>query len=114
MNIIRVTKMAKNRIDAVFTGDKYIFLSPDFGIVAVAERQNNDMVNSSATHFHIERSEQIAKEMIESVIAENEKKLTIFNVVCTYFLNECNLPQHNLPYLADVILFYPNKNNKEA
>lgn len=114
MNIIRVTKSAKNRIDAIFTGDKYIFLSPDFGIVAVAERQKNDMVNPYATHFHIERSEQIANKMIESVIEENEIRLTNFNVVCTYFLNEYNLPQHNLPYLANVTLYNPNKNNKES
>lgn len=114
MNIIRVTKTAKNRIDAIFTGDKYIFLSPDFGIVAVAERQKQDEKFPKTTHFHIERSEQIAKQMVEFVICENERRFTNYNVVCTHFLNESNLPQRCLPYLVDVTLFNPNSKNKEG
>ena len=36
MNIIRVTKTSRNRVDVVFTGDKYLFLNPDNGLIALA------------------------------------------------------------------------------
>lgn len=38
MNIIRVTKTSRNRVDAIFTGYQYLFFQADFGLVAVAER----------------------------------------------------------------------------
>ena len=42
MNVIRVTGNTKNRIDAIFTGSKYLFFSPDFGLVAIATRISMD------------------------------------------------------------------------
>lgn len=41
MNIIRVTKTARNRVDVIFTGYQYLFFHADFGLVAVAERGQN-------------------------------------------------------------------------
>lgn len=38
MNIIRVTKTLRNRVDVVFTGDKYLFFNPDNGLIALAQR----------------------------------------------------------------------------
>lgn len=32
MKIIRLTKTSRNRVDVVFTGDKYLFINPDFGL----------------------------------------------------------------------------------
>lgn len=29
MNVIRVAKTARNRVDVVFAGDKYLFFNPD-------------------------------------------------------------------------------------
>lgn len=36
MNVIRVTKTARNRVDVVFTGDKYLFFNPDNGLIALS------------------------------------------------------------------------------
>lgn len=107
MNIIRITKSKKERFDAIFTGSKYFFLNPTFGLVAVASRKEQNSKNPYATHFDIERTEQISKQMIIDVITENERTCTCFNVVCPHFKNEDNLPQHTLPYLVDAVLIDP-------
>lgn len=109
MNIIRITKSKKERFDAIFTGSKYLFLNPTFGLVAVASRKEQ---NSHATHFDIERTEQISKQMIIDVIAENERAYTGFNVVYPHFKNEDNLPQHTLSYLVDAVLIDPKTSTK--
>ena len=41
MNIIRVTKTARNRVDVIFTGYQYLFFHADFGLVAIAESEDN-------------------------------------------------------------------------
>lgn len=55
MNIIRATGNTKNRIDAIFTGSKYLFFSPDFGLVAIATRISMD---ENCSYFNVELTEQ--------------------------------------------------------
>lgn len=74
------------------------------GLVAVAERIESDAPTIRMTEFEIERSEQISRQMVEHVIIDNEKRCTNYNVICTRFINEGNLPQHTLPYNADIVL----------
>lgn len=112
MNIIRITKSKKERFDAIFTGSKYFFLNPTFGLIAVASRKEQNSKNPYATHFDIERTEQISKQMIIDVITENERTCTCFNVVYPHFKNEDNLPQHTLPYLVDAVLIDPKTSTK--
>lgn len=72
MKIIRVTKTSRNRVDAIFTGDKYLFFhAADFGLVAVAQRGQHAKQDTE-NHFIILRSEQISEEMIKSTIEKNE------------------------------------------
>ena len=59
MNIIRVTKTTANRIDAVFTGDKYLFLNPDFGLVGVAERIEHKFLNFKKIRFEYKNLENM-------------------------------------------------------
>lgn len=71
MEVIRVTKTARNRIDAIFTGSKMFFFNPDFGLVAIANRYNTSNIVWDKKFIHywkIERSEQIDKDMIEKTI----------------------------------------------
>lgn len=81
MNIIRVTGNAKNRIDAIFTGSKYLFFSPDFGLVAIATRVSMD---ENCSYFNIELTEQISPKLIDKVINKEEasmKRICRFNCI---------------------------------
>ena len=101
MNIIRVTKTSRNRVDVIFTGYQYLFFHADFGIVAVAKREMNGI--QAENHFVIMRSEQISEKMITSTIEKNES--TFNNRLNKFFFsNEDNKPQHTLPYIVDVKL----------
>lgn len=102
MNIIRVTKTARNRVDVIFTGYQYLFFHADFGLVAVAERGQNAKQDTE-NHFNILRSEQISKDMIKSTIEKNEH--TFNNRLNKFiFSGEHNKPQHTLPYIVNVKL----------
>lgn len=104
MNIIRVTKSSKNRIDAIFTGDKYLFLNPDFGLVAVAERVE---VNCDATEtkFQVERSMQIEPKMIEKVVSDNEHTSISFRWKVRFEYKDLeSMRQHTLPYIPNIVL----------
>lgn len=103
MNIIRVTKTTANRIDAVFTGDKYLFLNPDFGLVGVAERIEVNF-DHTLTKFSVERSMQIEPRMIEKVISDNENKFLNFKKIRFEYKNLENMQQHTLPYMPNVVL----------
>ena len=92
MKIIRVTKIARNRVDVVFTGDKYLFFNPDFGLIAVAQRHEN-----GSGLFDVQRTEQISKKMIEDTIRDNEPSYFKYH-------NESIKPQHTLPYIVDIKL----------
>ena len=99
MNVIRVTGNTKNRIDAIFTGSKYLFFSPDFGLVAIATRVSMD---DNYSYFNIELTEQINPKLINKVINKEEasiKRTCQFNCI-----NLGEMPQHTLPYVVDVTL----------
>ena len=101
MNIIRVTKTARNRVDVIFTCYQYLFFHADFGLVAVAERGQN--AKQYENHFIIMRSEQISEDMIKNTIEKNES--TFNNRLNKFFFsNEDNKPQHALPYIVDIKL----------
>lgn len=102
MNIIRVTKTARNRVDAIFTGFQYLFFHADFGLVAVAQRGQHAKQDTE-NHFIILRSEQISEEMVKSTIEKNE---STFNNRLNKFIfsGEHNKPQHTLPYVVSVEL----------
>ena len=97
MKIIRVTKAARNRVDVIFTGDKYLFFNPDFGLIAVALRHENE-----SGLFHVLRTEQISKKMIQETIESNEPSCIV--ILAFDYHNEDNKPQHTLPYVVDVKL----------
>ena len=101
MNIIRVTKTARNRVDVIFTGYQYLFFHADFGLVAVAERGQN--AKQYENHFIIMRSEQINEDMIKNTIEKNE---STFNNRLNKFIfsGEHNKTQHTLPYIVNVKL----------
>lgn len=99
MNVIRVTGNTKNRIDAIFTGSKYLFFSPDFGLVAIATRVSMD---DNYLYFDVELTEQIALKLINKVINKEEasmKRICRFNCI-----NLEEMPQHTLPYVIDLTL----------
>lgn len=99
MNVIRVTGNTKNRIDAIFTGSKYLFFSPDFGLVAIATRVSMD---DNYSFFDVELTEQIALKLINKVINKEEasmKRICRFNCI-----NLEEMPQHTLPYVIDLTL----------
>ena len=99
MNIIRVTGNIKNRIDAIFTGSKYLFFSQDFGLVAIATRASMD---ENYSYFDVELTEQISPKLINKVIEKEEislKRTCRFN-----FINLEEMPQHTLPYVIDLTL----------
>lgn len=101
MNIIRVTKTSRNRVDVIFTGYQYLFFQADFGLVAVAKREMNGI--QAENNFVIMRSEQISEKMITSTIEKNES--TFNNRLNKFFFsNEDNKPQHALPYIVDIKL----------
>lgn len=102
MNIIRVTKTARNRVDVIFTGYQYLFFHADFGLVAVAERGQHAKQDTENL-FNILRSEQISKDMIKRTIEKNE---STFNNRLNKFIfsGEHNKPQHTLPYIVNVKL----------
>ena len=101
MNIIRVTKTSRNRVDVIFTGYQYLFFQADFGLVAVAFREMNAI--QAENQFVIMRSEQISEKMITSTIEKNES--TFNNRLNKFFFsNEDNKPQHALPYIVDIKL----------
>lgn len=102
MNIIRVTKTSRNRVDVIFTGYQYLFFHADFGLVAVAERGQHAKQDTE-NHFIILRSEQISEEMIKSTIEKNE---STFNNRLNKFIfsGEHNKPQHTLPYVVSIEL----------
>ena len=101
MEVIRVTKTARNRVDVIFTGYQYLFFHADFGLVAVAERGQN--AKQYENHFIIMRSEQISEDMIKNTIEKNE---STFNNRLNKFIfsGEHNKPQHTLPYIVNVKL----------
>lgn len=103
MNIIRVTKKSANRIDAIFTGDKYLFLNPDFGLVAVAERIEISC-DHTETKFSVERSLQIEPKIVENVISDNEHESISFRKVRFEYKNLENMQQHTLPYIPNIVL----------
>lgn len=70
MNVIRVTKTARNRVDVVFTGDKYLFFNPDNGLIALAQRHE-----LGSGLFHVQRTEQINKKMIEETIYQHQAEV---------------------------------------
>lgn len=99
MNVIRVTGNTKNRIDAIFMGSKYLFFSPDFGLVAIATRVSMD---DNYSYFDVELTEQIALKLINKVINKEEasmKRICRFNCI-----NLEEMPQHTLPYVIDLTL----------
>jgi hypothetical protein len=99
MNVIRVTGNTKNRIDAIFTGSKYLFFSPDFGLVAIATRVSMD---DNYSYFDVELTEQIALKLINKVINKEEasmKRICRFNCI-----NLEEMPQHTLPYVIGLTL----------
>ncbi len=99
MNIIRVTGNTKNRIDAIFTGSKYLFFSPDFGLVAIATRVSMD---DNYSYFDVELTEQIAPKLINKVIEKEEASM---KRTCRFkFVNLEEMPQHTLPYVIDLTL----------
>lgn len=99
MNIIRVTGNAKNRIDAIFTGSKYLFFSPDFGLVAIATRVSMD---ENCSYFNVELTEQINPRLIYKVIEKEEASMKRFCIYTCINLEE--MPQHTLPYVIDLTL----------
>lgn len=102
MEVIRVTKTARNRVDAIFTGSQYLFFHADFGLVAVAERGQHAKQDTE-NHFNILRSEQISKDIMQKVIEKNEH--TFNNKLNRFiFSGEHNKPQHTLPYVVSVKL----------
>lgn len=99
MNIIRVTGNTKNRIDAIFTGSKYLFFSTDFGLVAIATRVSMD---DNYSYFNIELTEQISPKLINKVIDKEESSM---KRICKFdFINLEKMPQHTLPYVIDLTL----------
>lgn len=95
MNVIRVTGNTKNRIDAIFTGSKYLF----FGLVAIATRVSMD---ENCSYFNIELTEQISPKLINKVINKEEasmKRICRFNCI-----NLEEMPQHTLPYVIGLTL----------
>lgn len=99
MNIIRVTGNTKNRVDAIFTGSKYLFFSPDFGLVAIATRVSMD---DKFSYFDVELTEQITPKLINKVI---EKEEILLKRICVLkFINLDKMPQHTLPYVIDLTL----------
>ena len=77
MEVIRVTKTARNRIDAIFTVSNMFFFNPDFGLVAIANRYdtaNNVWDKKFIYYWKIERSEQIGKDMIEKTMTPLPQK----------------------------------------
>lgn len=101
MKVIRVTKTSRNRIDAVCAGGNYYFLSPDFGLVAIVERET---FNYDFNYYVVTRSEQISKETIESVIEEDTKPMHKVNRF-RYKVTDKTY-QHELPYFLDIQVNY--------
>lgn len=97
MNVIRVTKTARNRVDVVFTGDKYLFFNPDNGLIALAQRHE-----LGSGLFHVQRTEQISKKLIEETITDNEPSSIV--VLGFEYHEERKKPQHTLPYVVSVKL----------
>lgn len=99
MNIIRATGNTKNRIDVIFTGSKYLFFSPDFGLVAIATRVS---MEDNYSYFNIELTEQISPKLINKVIDKEEASM---KRICKFdFINLDKMPQHTLPYVIDLTL----------
>lgn len=99
MNAIRVTGNAKNRIDAIFTGNKYLFFCPDFGLVAIATRMYMD---ENCSYFNVELTEQIKPKLVYKVV---EKEETSIKRTCQFnCINLGEMPQHTLPYVVDINL----------
>lgn len=99
MNIIRATGNTKNRIDVIFTGSKYLFFSPDFGLVAIATRVS---MEDNYSYFNIELTEQISPKLINKVIDKEEASM---KRICKFdFINLEKMPQHTLPYVIDLTL----------
>ena len=103
MNIIRVTKTSTNRIDAIFSGDKYLFLNPDFGLIAVAERVEVSC-DGTTTRFKVERTMQIEPRVIEKVVTDNERTSIRFKKVKFTYENLEAMQQHTLPYVPNIVL----------
>ena len=109
MEVIRVTKTARNRIDAIFTGCKMFFFNPDFGLVAIANRydtESNEWDKKTIHHWKIERSEQISKEVIEKTITKYYSQYKVYFPISHEFnyIFEESKPQHTLPYIIDIKL----------
>lgn len=108
MEVIRVTKTARNRIDAIFTVSKIFFFNPDFGLVAIANRYdtaNNVWDKKFIYYWKIERSEQIGKDMIEKTIKKYYSQYNSCYLKVSHqfeYTNEENKPQHALPYIVDI------------
>lgn len=109
MEVIRVTKTSRNRIDAIFTGSKMLFINPDFGLVALANRYDTiaSETEKKTTHYwKIERSEQISKDMIEKTITKYYSQYKAYLAISHEFnyIFEEGKPQHTLPYIVDIKL----------
>lgn len=99
MNIIRVTGNTDNRIDTIFTGNKYLFFSPEFGLVAIATRLSMD---EKYSYFNVELTEQISPKLINKVIDKEEASM---KRICKFdCINLEKMPQHTLPYTVDIML----------
>ena len=97
MKIIRVTKGTRNRVDVIFTGDKYLFFNPDNGLIAIVVRHE-----AESGLFHVWRTEQISMKMIEDTITSNEPSCIV--VQAFSYHHEDNKPQHTLPYGVNITL----------
>ena len=109
MKVIRVTKDATNRIDAIFVGQNMLFVNPDFGLVALADRydtESNEWDKKTIHHWKIERSEQISKAVIEKTITDYYSQYKAYlptSHVFNYIFEESK-PQHTLPYIVNIKL----------
>ena len=102
MKVIRVTKNATNRIDAIFVGQNMLFVNPDFGLIALARLDKMEFQLSSIYHYwSIELTKQISKGVVESVIKNFGGAQTKHFFKYT---NEQDKPMHTLPYNIDIKL----------
>ena len=103
MEIIRATKYSFNRIDAIFTGDRYLFFMSEFGLVAVAERTeiNHD---HTETKFSVERSMSIGRKVIEKTISDSERTFIDHKKIRFEYKNLEYTQLHALPYIPNIVL----------
>jgi len=108
MKVIRVTKDATNRIDAIFVGQNMLFVNPDFGLIALARLDKMEFQLSSIYHYwSVELTHQICKGTIESTINKfgGDQSKNFFK-----YTNEEDKPMHTLPYNIDIKLMSYGEN----